>query len=203
MDPHSKRPQGPDHRYLISLPLPSLLTLALFSAPMDSSDFTLPDSSNAGSRLLSEDLFAPSSSNQPVLADLSLSDLSLDDRTKQNIGGVPRRPFSLLAKPFQKKPLFRATQNESAIVDEEEEAGEGDEHEEEDEGLNQTMTQEDLEARKREVAKTREEKLQNDLFVLRKLNGAFDVYKQALRDTKSSTEVSPYFNASALTSPIF
>lgn len=172
---------------------------------MDSSDFTLPDSSNAGSRLLSEDLFAPSSSNQPVLADLSLSDLSLDDRSKQNVGGIPRRPFSLLAKPFQKKPLFRATQNESAIVDEEEEVGEGEDQEEaeEDEGLNQTMTQEDLEARRREVAKTREEKLQNDLFVLRKLNGAFDVYKQALKDTKSSTEVSPYFNASAPMSFVF
>ena len=47
--------------------------------------------------------------------------------------------------------------------------------------------------RARKAARTREEKLQNDLFLLKKLNGAFSLYTDALRATQSSTEVSRYF----------
>ncbi|TCD69834.1 hypothetical protein EIP91_006147, partial [Steccherinum ochraceum] len=153
---------------------------------MDSSDFTLPDSSNAGSRLLNESALFPTGSAQ---GELSLSDLSLDDHSRQNIGGVHRRPFSLLAQPQQRKPLFSSNINSSAILDEEEEGlADGDEEEQGEDALDQTMTQEDLEAKKRDAAKTREEKLQHDLFILRKLNTAFEVYKEALRETKSGTE---------------
>ena len=38
-------------------------------------------------------------------------------------------------------------------------------------------------------AQLREEKLQNDLFVLRQLNGAFAVYNDALREAQAGTEV--------------
>ena len=40
------------------------------------------------------------------------------------------------------------------------------------------------------AAQSREEKLQNDLFVLRQLNGAFAVYNDALREAQAGTEVS-------------
>ena len=43
--------------------------------------------------------------------------------------------------------------------------------------------------RARKAARTREEKLQNDLFLLKKLNSAFSLYTDALRATQSSTEV--------------
>jgi len=39
------------------------------------------------------------------------------------------------------------------------------------------------------AAQLREEKLQNDLFVLRQLNGAFAVYNDALREAQAGTEV--------------
>ncbi len=65
-----------------------------------------------------------------------------------------------------------------------------DEDEDGEGGFDATMTQEDMEKAKRIAAKTREEKLQHDLFVLKKLNSAFEVYKDALRETKSNTDVS-------------
>ncbi|THH32500.1 hypothetical protein EUX98_g1691 [Antrodiella citrinella] len=148
---------------------------------MDDSDFTLPDSSNAGSRLLSESALFPSGSQQ----DLSLSDLSINDHPVQNVGGTHRRPFSLLAQPHQRRPLFNPNAaGSSAIVDEEEEEQEGAVEEDEQ----SAPTPEDIESQRREAARTREERLQHDLFHLRKLNKAFEVYKEALRETKSSTE---------------
>lgn len=51
--------------------------------------------------------------------------------------------------------------------------------------------------RARKAARTREEKLQNDLFLLKKLNGAFSLYTDALRATQSSTEVSQYLAPTA------
>lgn len=50
--------------------------------------------------------------------------------------------------------------------------------------------------RARKAARTREEKLQNDLFLLKKLNSAFSLYTDALRATQSSTEVSRYCTSS-------
>ncbi|KAL6302117.1 hypothetical protein BKA93DRAFT_737588 [Sparassis latifolia] len=144
---------------------------------MDSSNISDFDLPNQGSRLLSESSFVPSISSGssrtgPGGADLSLSELSLPDRP----GPSHRRPFSLLAQPI--------THNEddpdySPIADDNADA-EGE--------LDQTMTQEDVEKLKKLAAKAREEKLQHDLFILKKLNGAFEVYKDALKETKSSTE---------------
>ena len=46
--------------------------------------------------------------------------------------------------------------------------------------------------RARKAARTREEKLQNDLFLLKKLNSAFSLYTDTLRAIQSSTEVGRY-----------
>jgi len=138
----------------------------------DTSDFTLPEDD---SRLLSESLYLPSSSANssrtgPGGDDLSLSELSLADRPPPG-GPIHRRPFSLLAPP---------PEDDSAVDDEDLPEGES---------LDATMTPEDIENARRAAAKTREEKLQHDLYILKKLNAAFEVYKGALSETKSSTEV--------------
>ncbi len=137
----------------------------------DISDFQMPAS---GSRLLSEptpDISSSSSTRTgPGGDDLSISELSLSDRAHSK--SARRRPFSLLAPRT----------DESAVTDDDVEEGEG--------GIDETMTQEDLEKAKRLAVKTREEKLQHDIFMLKKLNSAFEVYKDALRETKSSTDVS-------------
>ena len=130
---------------------------------MDSSDFShisLPSQD----RLLSESLIFGSRSSEPDNSDLLLSDLSIKpDRARE------KRPFSLLARPLA---------DETVILDDEQQ---GD--------ANTTMTQEDMENAKRQAARTREEKLQHDLFVLKKLNSAFEVYKGALQEAKSATDV--------------
>jgi hypothetical protein len=71
--------------------------------------------------------------------------------------------------------------NLNLVVEEDEEG----EHEEESE----EKKAEDAENRRRVAARTRQERLQHDLFVLQKLNAAFSVYNSALRDTRSATEV--------------
>ena len=103
---------------------------------------------------------------------MSVSELSLS--TRPHPKQTHRRPFSLLARP--------PSPDESAVAEDDAEEDEG--------GLDATLTQEELEKARRAAAKTREERLQHDLFLLKKLNSAFDVYKDALRATKSSTDVS-------------
>ncbi|KAI0044625.1 hypothetical protein FA95DRAFT_1562014 [Auriscalpium vulgare] len=134
---------------------------------MDSIDSNFPPS---GSRLLSESPlsgpFVSSSSASHTGTrgdDLSLSELSIPEPRP------PSRPFSLLAQP----QLKASTDAEG-----------GDEGEEEElEG-----TGEDEEKRRRLDARTREERLQNDLFVLRKLNNTFAIYNDALSEAQSATE---------------
>ncbi|KAI0358366.1 hypothetical protein OH77DRAFT_1494089 [Trametes cingulata] len=141
---------------------------------MESFDLSNLQMPQSGSRLLSEptpDISSSSSRTGPGGDDLSLSELSLSERAQTK--SSHRRPFSLLARP--------QSPDESAVADEDAEEGE--------EGkVDETMTQEDIEKAKRLAAKTREEKLQHDLFILKKLNAAFEVYKDALRETKSSTD---------------
>ncbi|KAI0775653.1 hypothetical protein BD413DRAFT_602857 [Trametes elegans] len=139
---------------------------------MDSFDLSNVQMPQSGSRLLSEptpDISSCSSRTGPGGDDLSLSELSLSERVEAK--AARRRPFSLLAQPEEP--------DESAVADED---GEG------EDGLDATMTQEEVEKAKRLAAKTREEKLQHDLFVLKKLNSAFEIYKDALRESKSSTD---------------
>ena len=133
-----------------------------------SADLTaLPTNHNA--RLLSESPLIGRSSHSDIhSSDLSIHDLPAGDRGEGQ------------------------AVNDEHEEDEVEEdlRGEGDQGEEEEEG------DEDEEAqirRARKAARTREEKLQNDLFLLKKLNNAFSLYTDALRSTQSSTDVSPIF----------
>ncbi|KAH9935538.1 uncharacterized protein B0H18DRAFT_416088 [Fomitopsis serialis] len=149
---------------------------------MDSPSISELNVEQSGSRLLSETSLLPSSSSSssrtgPGGDDLSLSELSLSERPQP---APSRRPkFSLLAQPLpQKAPSM---DNDSAILEEDAET-------EGEAGLDQTMTQEDVEKAKKLASRTREDKLQHDLFILKKLNFAFEVYKEALKEAKSSTE---------------
>lgn len=144
---------------------------------MDSFDLSNLQMPQSGSQLLAEptpDISSSSSRTGHGGDDLSLSELSLSERAQSKPGH--RRPFSLLARP--------ESPDESAVAD-------GDAEDGEEPDMDGTMTQEDLEKARKLAAKTREEKLQHDLFTLKKLNAAFEVYKEALRETKSNTDVSP------------
>ncbi|EIW63379.1 uncharacterized protein TRAVEDRAFT_56409 [Trametes versicolor FP-101664 SS1] len=142
---------------------------------MDSFDLSNLQMPQSGSQLLAEptpDISSSSSRTGHGGDDLSLSELSLSERAQSKPGH--RRPFSLLARP--------ESPDESAVAD-------GDAEESEEPDMDGTMTQEDLEKARKLAAKTREEKLQHDLFTLKKLNAAFEVYKEALRETKSNTDL--------------
>ncbi|KAF8135397.1 hypothetical protein EV363DRAFT_1320618 [Boletus edulis] len=134
---------------------------------------SIPLGSEEDSHLLDQSLPSPDpfdasshihTSTGPGGADLSLSELSLSDKPYSRDG--PR--FSLLAPP------------PAPLSEEYEETGDTsiDGH---DDANNTIMA--------RVVAeKTREEKLQSDLFILRKLNASFAVLNDALRATKGATE---------------
>ncbi|KAL1939863.1 hypothetical protein VTO73DRAFT_9563 [Trametes versicolor] len=142
---------------------------------MDSFDLSNLQMPQSGSQLLAEptpDISSSSSRTGHGGDDLSLSELSLSERAQSKPGH--RRPFSLLARP--------ESPDESAVAD-------GDAEESEEPDMDGTMTQEHLEKARKLAAKTREEKLQHDLFTLKKLNAAFEVYKEALRETKSNTDL--------------
>ncbi|TFK54462.1 hypothetical protein OE88DRAFT_1711291 [Heliocybe sulcata] len=115
--------------------------------------------------LLSESPLFPSQSNTgPGGDDLSLSELSLKDRPAPS-----RKRFSLFAQP-----------PEDESIDQEEGDDAGVEGQEENE--------EEAENRRKAASRTREEKLQHDLFILRRLNSAFSVFNEGLREAKTSSE---------------
>ena len=137
----------------------------MFSA--DTSDITF----SSGSRLLSESPLLPSSSSLshsqtgPGGDDLSLSELSLTDRPtpRPSISGPFRHSLSLDDDPFNDDSVHEI--NVDAAKPEYDE---------------QT---------KRQAAKVREEKLQRDLFILKKLNSSFAAFNEVLKDTQIGTEV--------------
>ncbi|KAF5385831.1 hypothetical protein D9615_002246 [Tricholomella constricta] len=136
---------------------------------LDSSDILFPGS---GSRLLSESMLPSISSSHTGLGgdDLSISELSLADRTP-----VAQKPFSLLAP------------TESSLTRPENDHGHDDDlNQREDE--EDTDDEEKVEQNKRHAAKLREEKLQSDIFILRKLNASFAMFNEALRDTGSANQ---------------
>lgn len=162
----------------IALSLAVTPTLFASHSTMDSADISDFDIPHGDPHLLSESLLFPSSSSTssrtgPGGADLSLSELLLPDKHAESY----RRPFSLLAHHGD---------DENRTID----AASVEEDYDDENGLRATVTQEDVENAQRLAAKTREDKLQHDLFILKKLNSAFEVYKTALRETKSGTEVS-------------
>ena len=116
-----------------------------------------------------------------------LSESPLIGRSNTDLGGSSS---DLLTE----RDLPTGDRSQSHVVNDEQDEDEVEDalREEGDEGEG-----EDEEAqirRARKAARAREEKLQNDLFLLKKLNGAFSLYTDALRATQSSTEVSKLFS---------
>jgi len=161
-----------------------------------------------GSRLLSQSpqfsFTSPNSNSNTGLGgtDLSLSELYPDDyrlpegdRERQTRHNPKTRPSIAEALGFgAPQPPDRS--DDQGILDALEEG----EEEDEEDGVEADETVrgndgEDADAdRTRVIAQLREEKLQNDLFVLRQLNGAFAVYNDALREAQAGTEVSWSFD---------
>ncbi len=142
-------------------------------------------------------------------ADLSLSELSLNDRP---IPGSSKQPFSLLARPststsprevddddnLHEESIFDQDQADEHADDVQERVGDDElveaaaaAHAEEEEATQRAES-------KRSVAYNREERLRQDLFVLRKLNTAFSGYNEALGDVHSGTEVSSHLASGTL-----
>ncbi|KAL4073891.1 hypothetical protein J3A83DRAFT_4232144 [Scleroderma citrinum] len=138
---------------------------------------------DVGSRILSESL--PSAIDESVHlqdtgpggADLSLSELSLSDKLFTRDG--PR--FSLLAPQPALSHPFSSDQSAIAEDDEYDEGTEATVDTEEDAANTMVLDQ-------AIAAKAREEKLQRDLFILKKLNASFAVLNDALNVAKSATE---------------
>ncbi|KAF9528457.1 hypothetical protein CPB83DRAFT_854184 [Crepidotus variabilis] len=178
---------------------------------MDSPDI---NASHSGSRLLSTESpnFQSDSSNSrtgPGGDDLSLSELSLGPDS------VMSKPFSLLARvnppqpPTPTPPVFsppptiqdlvtptrpqRQRKSEGKVFGPQNEQDA--EESEEDEGEEQTVVldeevpvPEDPEVARKRTQELREEKLKSDMFVLKKLNASFELYRDALAETGSANE---------------
>ncbi|KAI6121740.1 hypothetical protein EDD16DRAFT_871305 [Pisolithus croceorrhizus] len=139
---------------------------------------SLPVVDDDRSHLLSESLPSyPPQDTGPGGADLSLSELSLADRPLSRDG--PR--FSLLAP----QPVYTRdfSYEESAIAEDGEFA-------EDSEVSTDTQRDADNETIRgpADSAKAREEKLQRDLLILKRLNDSFAVLNDALSTTRSATE---------------
>ena len=118
-----------------------------------------------------------------------LSESPLIGRSNTDLGGSSSDLLTERDLPTGDRSQIHAV-NDEQDEDEVEDAlrEEGDEGEGEGEGEEARVR------RARKAARAREEKLQNDLFLLKKLNGAFSLYTDALRATQSSTEVSKMFS---------
>ncbi|KAF4620790.1 hypothetical protein D9613_000706 [Agrocybe pediades] len=109
--------------------------------------------------------------------DLSLADLSLGDRT-----AIMSKPFSLLAREEPPEPQPQTPQRDRTRDSSSDGlAGEDDLKEE-------VVDQLEEEDQRKHAAKLREEKLQSDIFILKKLNASFEMFNQALEDTGSANE---------------
>jgi hypothetical protein len=142
----------------------------MYSPSPDSSDITFQLS---GSRLLSESPILLSSSESdtgPGGDDLSISELSLFDRTV-----TFQKPFSLLASSQPEGPSTPTRGDEDADAEEEE----------------PNNNAEKAELEKRHAAKLHEEKLQSDIFILKKLNASFALFNEALQEAGSANQVRP------------
>jgi hypothetical protein len=145
--------------------------------------------SRSGSRLLSMDspTFPPDSSHSrtgPGGDDLSLSELSIS-----NPDSIMNKPFSLLARfnPPPRSPTDLATptrENKTGASSEGHHAkGSGEIVDAE------LQDEEDTEATRKKTQELRDEKLKSDMFILKKLNTAFELFEEALEETGSANEV--------------
>ncbi|KAL0072403.1 hypothetical protein AAF712_000166 [Marasmius tenuissimus] len=136
-----------------------------------SDDIRIPSTS----RLMSESPMLPArTSTSYDDPDLSISDLSISDRT-----AIQSKPFSLLAQPLVQAHEEEDDGGSLAAEGEEKErevVSDGDEVDEEERRANA----------QRLVTRQREEKLQRDIAVLKKLNSAFTAFNNALDDVGSA-----------------
>lgn len=154
------------------------------------------------SRILSESpqfsIGSSSHSTGPGGDDLSLSELCLDNhppqRPAQARNNPKTRPSIAQALGFG-APIVPSQDASASVLEEVGEGGLGAEEELEEDDGNDGNAAADVTVRASEdadptqlVARSREEKLRSDLFVLRQLNGAFAAYNDALRATQSGTE---------------
>ncbi|CAA7261608.1 unnamed protein product [Cyclocybe aegerita] len=142
----------------------------------DSPDIRANDS---GSRLLSlESPTFPSdtSSSQtgPGGDDFSLSELSLANQT-----AIMSKPFSLLAK-FESDVSTPTRSGTYATGD----GGDVDAHNGEGDVSIEVLNEE----ARLQASRLREEKLQSDVFILKKLNASFELFNDALQETGSANE---------------
>ncbi|KAG1766988.1 hypothetical protein EDD22DRAFT_333732 [Suillus occidentalis] len=141
----------------------------------------LPDASD--SRLLSGSLPSPEpfdspSHTGPGGADLSLSELSLTDKDTEHFHFHDRPRFSLLAPAATTSQTFSPDQSRITEDDEYEEGNdEGSENDVDTTVIGRVA-----------FAKAREDKLQSDLCVLKKLNASFALFNDALKSTQTATE---------------
>ena len=123
---------------------------------------------SAGHRVFSQQQTGDDSYIDGGDADLSLSELSLNEKP---VAG-PSHRFSLLARP-----LHSESPKETEEDDVDVEASRSEE------------TDQDTESWQRSVARSREERLRQDLFVLQKLNASLSLYNNALGEVETSNEV--------------
>ena len=148
---------------------------------MDSPDI---NSTHSGSHLLSMDTptFSSESQTGPGGDDLSLSELSISKDSIMN------KPFSLLAnfnprtRPVD--PTTPTRLNESGLIAEDLQLA-GDSNEAEGDFEDER----DAELVQRNAQEVRDEKLKSDVFVLKKLNAAFDLFHEALEETGNANQV--------------
>ncbi|KAJ3775046.1 hypothetical protein FB446DRAFT_726585 [Lentinula raphanica] len=137
----------------------------------------------SGSRLLSESPNLPSTSSSQ--ADLSISELSLLDRPSSSSS----KPFTLLAQPVTPVRPHPSVSEEGDDCNPNNEDGEGETTQRQinidDDALSNAEEREQI---KRTKAKLREDKLQSDIFVLRKLNAAFSSFNDALDGVGDANE---------------
>ena len=115
-------------------------------------------------------------STGPGGADLSLSELYVSDRSED---ATQSKPFSLLPQCEANEETDKYDNEETIFTKADVKKAEADEDD-------VTI----LQKRQSSSRVAREERLQHDLFVLKKLNSSFRLYNEALQDTRSSTEAS-------------
>jgi hypothetical protein len=166
---------------------------------MDSPDI---NASHSGSRLLSLDSpgFPSDSSHSrtgPGGDDLSISELSLSDPES-----ILNKPFSLLAR-FNPKPVPPPTTTTTTTTEYNEDLTTptranlksgpvpevAEEKEDEAHVGDVEVEDEDEEVLNKRAQEKRDEKLKSDIFILKKLNAAFEQFHDSLEETGSANEV--------------
>lgn len=142
--------------------------------PFSPSDISIP---SGGSRILSESY----TDTGPGGADLSLSELSIASPS------IHYKPFNIITAVNPRAQAHRDIIEDEDSFQPDRTVLSNDTTEAEHEG-DQTPTAEETHA-VNSSEKTREEKLQNDLFVLKKINASLGAYHEALLSTRSSTDV--------------